>query len=593
MLSLLSPIPRLPAYSGPYHVGSVEYEIPINEIDAKSSAPEPNIPTIKFRLFYPTSATTSKTTTTTWVPPPQRQWTEAFTDFLGLSSRLSKVLNPLLSVLSYVTIPALANAPLLKPQAGTRFPLAIFSHGLAGNCNTYSSLCGSLASCGVVCAAIEHRDGSAPLSSVRKADGKVASSVGYKKYSHSPSTEVFDARNAQLRTRMWELDLLYTALTKLDRGVNMTNLASEPNTCLPTLERMLDLGPGRVSWIGHSFGAATISQFVKSVYHRHSVPSLNGTAEENNPGWRPLYNESSSNNLVSQIMSSSPVVLLDVWTMPLKAHSTQWLWERPMPCYDQTQSILVPSTIALISTEFYKWTDLKDRTRALLSSDPVRTWEQIQKHKRFPQSAPERPLSSPTVATPPNKASHSDTAEELALPPSTIPTESHLSPTSYGPADPTSDLSRTPSPFTAAQTPTSATSSSTSISTAPATHAQSPVTPYSSPAKLYHIPSTAHLSQSDFGVLFPTLTRYLMKAIDPIGTMKLNLRAITAVMKGAGLEVEGVVERKEQSGWLGWLAGGKHGVEDDGKQPDEILSGEAWTDGRRESRWEEVNLGDA
>lgn len=86
-----------------------------------------------------------------------------------------------------------------------------------------------------------------------------------------------------------------------------------------------------------------------------------------------------------------------------------------------------------------------------------------------------------------------------------------------------------------------------------------------------------------------------MKAIDPIGTMKLNVRAITAVMRGAGLEVEDVVESKERSGsgWLGWLGRGKHEIEDEGKQPDAILIGEAWTDGKRESRWEEVKLEDA
>ena len=81
-----------------------------------------------------------------------------------------------------------------------------------------------------------------------------------------------------------------------------------------------------------------------------------------------------------------------------------------------------------------------------------------------------------------------------------------------------------------------------------------------------------------------------MKAIDPIGTMKLNVSAIAAVMRGPGLDVENVVENKERSGWLGWLAGGKHEVEGEAKQPDGILSGEAWTDGKREDRWQEVKL---
>ncbi|PVU96825.1 hypothetical protein BB561_000930 [Smittium simulii] len=42
-----------------------------------------------------------------------------------------------------------------------KFPVAIFSHGLAGNRSTYSAICRELASHGFIIIAIEHRDGSA------------------------------------------------------------------------------------------------------------------------------------------------------------------------------------------------------------------------------------------------------------------------------------------------------------------------------------------------------------------------------------------------------------------------------------------------
>ena len=42
----------------------------------------------------------------------------------------------------------------------SKLPTVIFSHGLGGNCDNYSQLCGDIASHGYIVIAMEHEDGS-------------------------------------------------------------------------------------------------------------------------------------------------------------------------------------------------------------------------------------------------------------------------------------------------------------------------------------------------------------------------------------------------------------------------------------------------
>ena len=577
MLSL-NPLPSLPKYSGPYNVGSTEYEIPILEIDPQTLPPNSRITTIKFRLFYPTDATSAKESIT-WIPPPQKQWIEAFSSFLGASPGWSRVLNPILSVMNHATIPALDNAPLRKAQKGRANALAIFSHGLAGNHNMYSAICGSLASCGVICAAPEHRDGSSPVSWIRGPGGTIESEIAYRKYPHNPSTEVFDGRNAQLRIRMWELGLLYSALIKLNEGQALTNYASS-NSTFPSFKSSLDLSPGHVSWLGHSFGAATITQFIKSVYYQRSLASSKSPAKSDGNDWTPLFKPSSESTLVKQITPDSPVALLDVWTLPFRAPTAQWLWEKPFPCYDRKVSADTrTSTVALMSGEFFNYKDMKKRTRALLSPDPVQAEKQLAAEAKA-EGTSHGPLpSSPHISTPPHKENTDNSPDP--------PFESDTLPAPALPTLSTSESStREPSPSSLSSKEQSPSSSTTSISTL-ATSKTELVAP-----KLFTIPQSAHLSQSDFGLLFPTLTRYLMKAIDPEGTIILNVRAITAVMRNAGLEVRRIdAPKTEAKGWFGrWRATPEEGIETSEVEcEDRILSGDKEVESTG-GRWNQVPL---
>ena len=51
--------------------------------------------------------------------------------------------------------------------------------------------------------------------------------VGYKSVSHTMNSEVYEARNEQLRIRLWELGMIHDALEKIDQGSSVKNVAPE------------------------------------------------------------------------------------------------------------------------------------------------------------------------------------------------------------------------------------------------------------------------------------------------------------------------------------------------------------------------------
>jgi platelet-activating factor acetylhydrolase len=438
MFSYLNPIPALPQNPGPLAVGSTEYEIPVSEIPSPSPVPDPAISTIKFRVFYPASSTATSRATIHWLPNPQHQWLEAYASFLGASPRLAKLFSYTPNPLKHISIPAVSDAPVLTAAPSrTKYPVVIFSHGLGGSFNAYSSILGALTSCGIICVAPEHRDQSCPISLIRKSDG-TTTSVPYLTLSHNPTADVLTARNDQLRIRLWELELVYTALNKLDSGEILTNLAKKST---PSLQNTLDLSPGNVTWAGHSFGGASVVQLVKSVFWSQSIPTLQGTEYEDDPAWRPLYTPADNSALSRQITSRSPLVLLDLWTMPLREQSTKWLWEKPLPCWTEEKGSSPSNVVAIMSEGFYKWSELLRRTKSLLSQEPSK--------------------DSPS---------------------------------------PDTDDVRSP--------------------------------------RLFYAPKTAHLSQSDFGCLFPWVGRRFLNAEQPERTILLNVRAFLQLFRERGVHVE-------------------------------------------------------
>ena len=332
-------------------------------------------------------------------------------------------------LLYHTKIPAFRNARVLPPVTKVkRWPVMVFSHGLGGSRNSYSHIAGSLASHGIVVVAPEHRDGSGPRTYIGGPKGRP---VDYRAISHVQSKEVEDARDEQLRIRLWELGLLHEALVKIDNGEGLSNVLSKDHKGdFSIFANSLDVHtPGKISWAGHSFGAATVVQFVKSVfYHASPVP----------PSDRTLYKPAADSAVVRQITPFSTVNLLDLWTLPLRSATTHWLWTKPFPCYSP-DGPGGANLLAVMSEAFFKWRGNLIPVKQAIREDPSR------EH-----------------------------------------------------------------------------------SSGPKTH---------SPPYMFYPATSAHLSQSDFGVLFPWLTKKAMKAEEPERTIRLNVRAMLEVLRQNGTEV--------------------------------------------------------
>lgn len=301
----------------------------------------------------------------------------------------------------------------------------VFSHGLGGSRNAYSHVTGSLASHGMVVVAAEHRDGSAPISFIHSKDRSPPKMVDYTSMPHRSSPEVEEKRNEQLKIRLWELGLIHDALLKIAEGKKTTNIASDYHHSIADehgFARVLDVHtPGKISWCGHSFGAATVVQFIKSVYY---------PAPRNSRGYEALYTATSDSAISRQITPSSPVSLLDLWALPLEFRTTSWLLQKPMPAYDGANG---SPPLAVLSEAFFKWTSNLQGTKRAIS--------------------------------PPGKQ-------------------------------------------------------------------RNKVTPL-----IFYPISSAHLSQSDFGPLFPWLTKKVFKAENPERTLRLNVRAILENLRRSGVKV--------------------------------------------------------
>ncbi|CAN8095478.1 unnamed protein product [Discula destructiva] len=452
-LNKVNPIPVLPEYTGPYKVGTIDVEIPVANLKAPSEAPAnaTDIHTVLFRVYYPAQPD-SKGKRITWLPAPQRSHVSAYTKFLGFGPVSSEIISFLPRHVHYTTIPVHKNATILEPDhiPNKRWPTMIFSHGLGGTRNAYSHIAGSMAAHGVVVICPEHRDGSAALSIIRDPAAQdrffsrnTRRAVPYIKISHDQTPETWEMRNNQLKIRLWELGLVHEALLDIDSGLDLPNLnTSTPTTSLAQLASKLDVHePGSIMFSGHSFGAATMVQFLKSTFYAGS-PELASIET-------PLFVPASDSRIRAQVTPKNILVMLDMWCFPILAPTTSALYHLPLPAYADNDPTAPggDAVLAIESETFFKWTEHLHSMCRIISPDPGASV--------VAASAFERPGSGVKLPEP----------------------------------------------------------------------------------RFFYVPNSAHLNQSDFGVLFPWLTKKVFGAEQPERSLRLNVRAILQLLRTNGVPV--------------------------------------------------------
>ncbi|TKX19629.1 phospholipase-like protein 4 [Elsinoe australis] len=388
-LSRFSPVPSFPPLPGPYHVGTVDVEIDVKELESSVPQPEDAPATIAYRIFYPCEKPKDHHARPVyWIPSPQKENLASLIKFGGISDRMAGFLAAFPTPVSHIHIPATRSAPLLGPQTTTnRYPVTIFSHGLAGTRNLYSHLCASLSSYGQIVIAPSHRDGSAPIAHVRATSSTTAQKVSNISIPYSGDDDVFSARDRQLRIRCWEVGLAYSSLLAIDSGAAITNLDENFNSkkqkeeVLSRFKGTFDLRPGAVTFAGHSFGGVTSIQFVKSVYYASSLPA-EGT----------LFRPREGSSIIEQITKGTKLVLFDPWMIPVFSPFQTALKEKPLPCFDGPDAPGGKAVIAIVSEGFWKWKQNLNEVVAMMrvpsggkGLEPGRAWYAVGS-KHFSQS---------------------------------------------------------------------------------------------------------------------------------------------------------------------------------------------------------------
>lgn len=349
---------KLPRPTGPYGVGTIDIEVPVEEprnvVDAvlkHDGSPAFHLDTVLFTLYYPAAkGAKSSRSKHKWLPKPISLTAQGYAIAAHFNNFFSRPLFTfaLWGLASSIQIQAEVDVPLLLSSAeqddhSTEFPVVVFSHGDVSSRTDYTAYCGELASRGVVVAAIEHRDGSCPGSIVHLANGKTKNVMLFRAdqlQAEEPDKEVShdDWRFQKLAFRDAEIQETISVLQKLSDGegedVYHNNYRNEGKD-LENWTKRLDFSHLIIA--GHSFGATGAMQALKTA--NTSTPSKDEGGAFTNPatGGIILDPGKDSGRLNTDITVPLLIVHSDSWS---KAHTL--FYGRPHfdTVYDIARSVL-------------------------------------------------------------------------------------------------------------------------------------------------------------------------------------------------------------------------------------------------------------
>ncbi|KAI9902821.1 hypothetical protein N3K66_002173 [Trichothecium roseum] len=292
---------NLPPYTGPHGVGALDIEVPLgapprrvsDAVFRSSGDPAFEVESVLLTLYYPTEkGFRSDKPRYPWVPRPIGLTAEGYAKVAHIDNFVTRPVFTffLWALAGSITIPAEVDAPLLaadpfppedqggaddartepqqqqqQQQKQQKFPLVVFSHGMASSRTDYTNYLGELASRGHVVAALEHRDGSSPGSLVRLGP----SDPGRRRLPIHPSDlrggmDTPEFKRAQLAYRDAEILAAIELLHAINAGIPINNVrastsstssnsGSNSSANLPSWTRRLNTT--HLTIAGHSYGA--------------------------------------------------------------------------------------------------------------------------------------------------------------------------------------------------------------------------------------------------------------------------------------------------------------------------------------------------
>lgn len=297
---------KLPKYTGQHEVGTIDLEIPLDTPRMVSNTqfkdgrgPAFQMETVLFSIYYPAIKGASSSKRHPWIPKPISLRAEGFARVIHMNNFIVRPIFrfALWMIAGGIEIPAKVDVPILgttEENDQDAYPVMVFSHGMISSRTDYTNYCGELASRGYIVAALEHRDGSCPSTTIRSKKRKDQKRFyfGEKQLRSDPPMKSAQLKKEQLAFRQAEIEETISVLRKISSGegpgIYEQNLRKEGH-CLHNWEDRIDMDHLVVG--GHSYGATGALQALKAGPNSTTIPAIGGIALDPGKGSGPLNND--------------------------------------------------------------------------------------------------------------------------------------------------------------------------------------------------------------------------------------------------------------------------------------------------------------